>query len=146
MKKGFTLFEFIIVISILLILFTVVLVALNPFGKIRKSRNARRWGDVNNISTAVQTYITDNSKVPEGLDNTVKQIGSASTGCSSNCSGASDECLDLSDILQSRLSYMPFDIQADEQRTGYSIVRDENEILTVRACLAEDEVEIWLAR
>ena len=61
-QKGFTLIELLVVISIIGLLASVVLVALNSSRS--KGRDAKRVADVHQISIALEEYIQDN---PSGL-------------------------------------------------------------------------------
>jgi prepilin-type N-terminal cleavage/methylation domain-containing protein len=61
-QKGFTLIELLVVISIIGLLASVVLVALNNTRK--KARDARRIADVNQIAKALSIYYSNNNAYP----------------------------------------------------------------------------------
>lgn len=147
-KKGFTLIELLVVISIIAILATVVFVALDPVTRFADARNSRRWSDVNNILTAVSEYTVDNNgTLPSGITTTEKQLGSCTTGGSSACSGAAAGCLDLSSTLAKYLKTMPVDPSAGStSTTKFSIVSDANNIVTIKACAAENAQVISISR
>jgi prepilin-type N-terminal cleavage/methylation domain-containing protein len=90
--KGFTLLEMLLTATLIGILATIVLVALNPNKQLEAARQARIKVDMNLISQAIQEYVTYNrGKYPEGIDSGAKpicQAGRAPTGC-----------LDLSSVL-----------------------------------------------
>ncbi|MBI5742854.1 MAG: prepilin-type N-terminal cleavage/methylation domain-containing protein [Candidatus Niyogibacteria bacterium] len=60
-KKGFTLLELLIVISIIAILSLILIFALNPAEILRKARDTQRVSDLNTIKTALAVYITSTS-------------------------------------------------------------------------------------
>ncbi len=55
--KGFTLIELIITISILAILVTVLIVAINPAEQLSRSRDAKRTADLDALKSAITLYI-----------------------------------------------------------------------------------------
>lgn len=63
-KDGFTLIELLVVISIVGLLASTVLVAVNNAAM--KSRDARRIADINQISKALELYYADNGRYPTG--------------------------------------------------------------------------------
>jgi len=57
MKKGFTLIELVIVISILAILATVVVLVLNPAELLAQARDSQRMSDLSSIKSAIALYL-----------------------------------------------------------------------------------------
>ena len=147
-NKGFTLIELLVVIAIMAILATVVFVALNPVQRFQDARNSRRTSDVDSILTAIHEYIVDNNgALPAGIATTEKQIGSCATGGSTACTGAGAACLDLSTLLAKYLKSMPLDPSAGSAATTkYSVIADANNIVTVKACAAENGALIQASR
>ena len=149
--KGFTLMEILLVIGLLAVLAVVVFVALDPAKRFQDTRNARRTTDIQNILSAVHTYVNDTKGTfPAAITTTEKQIGTAATGCAiatGGCvvAGATD-CVDLGTALGSYLKSLPVDPNGTAALTGYSIVRDVNNMVTVRACNAEGGVTILTSR
>lgn len=141
--KAFTLIELLLVIGIIAVLAVVVFVALDPAKRFADARDARRVTDVETILSAVTQYTIDNKgDVPGNLTTTEKQIGSAISNCgisTGDCSIANDgDCIDLSSALERYLKVIPFDpLDGSTSLTHYSIVRDANGIVTVRACDTE---------
>lgn len=142
MKKqlGFTLIELLVVIGIISALTTVVFVALDPAARFKAARNARRVTDADTILAAVQQYVVDNGgALPAGIGATASQIGTTNGGCATNCPGANVACIDIGATLTSNkyLKSNPIDPNGTAVATGYSIVKDANNLFTVTACLAE---------
>src|SRR3989344_6808242 len=143
-SNGFTLIEILVVIAIIAILAIVVFVALNPAKRIADSKDSRRSTDVGSILTAVHSYIVDNrGALPTGLSNGMaeSQLGTAATGAAiatGGCAVTTAAALDLSTPLATYLKSMPLDPDGTAALTQYSIIVDDNGIITVRACGAEN--------
>lgn len=147
-QQGFTLIEMLLVILIIATLAAVVFVALNPPKRLGDARNSRRWNDVNSILTAIHEYTVDNDgTLPSGITTSEQQLGTAGSGCSTACSGAAAACLDLSTALAAYLKTMPLDPSGGTAATTkYSVVKDSNNIITVKACAAENSETIEVSR
>jgi len=130
-----------VTIAIVSLLATVVTVSLDPVGRFQQARDTTRWTDVSSISTAIHEYIVDNDgSLPTGVSTTEQQLGECASGGASACAGAADACLDLSVILAKYLKSIPLDPSGGTlATTGYSVVADSNNIITVTACAAEIE-------
>lgn len=143
-SKAFTLIELLLVIVIISTLAAVVFVSLDPANRIKDSKDARRTTDVQSILTAVQSSIIDNKgALPTGLSTSMaeRQLGSDATGCAvstGGCSVANAACLNMSTPLAKYLKEMPVDPDGTAGKTGYSIQVDSNNIVTIRACSAEN--------
>lgn len=143
--KGFTLVELLLVIGIIATLAVVVFVALDPAKRFADARSARRLSDAETILSAVHQFVIDNKGVfPAGLGvDTEQALGTASGGCSNYYNGCNvqvDSCLDLSGDLARYLKTIPFDPQTGTtENTQYSILRNSNGIITVRACVEEGD-------
>lgn len=146
--------EILLVIGLLAVLAVVVFVALDPAKRFQDTRNARRTTDIQNILSAVHTYVNDTKGTfPAAITTTEKQIGTATTGCArtgagaGGCTVAGDtDCVDLGTALGSYLKSIPIDPTGTAALTGYSIVRDTNNMVTVRACNAEGGMTILTSR
>lgn len=147
-KRGFTLIELLVVVAIIAILSVTVVVALNPVQRFGDARNSRRYADVNSILTAVHEYVVDNDgSLPTGVNTTLKQLGTCTSGGATLCTGAAAACLDLSTLLSKYLKTIPFDSKTGNASTSaYSIVSDANGIVTIAACSAENSVTIQVSR
>src|SRR3989338_6321540 len=73
-KKGFTLLELLIVITILAILTLVVVLFINPVEILKKSRDVQRMSDLDITRTAINLYLQDSSSNTLG----------GSTACTAN--------------------------------------------------------------
>jgi len=148
--KGFTLVELLLVIGIIATLAVVVFVALDPATRFRDARNARRTSDVETILSAVHQYIIDNKgSFPSGLDaDDERMLGAEAYGCTNGNGGcnAPDGCLDLSAELVRYLKEIPYDpTDGSSSQTQYTVLRDSNGLVTVRACSAE-ESQVYVSR
>jgi len=149
--RGFTLVELLLVIGIIATLAVVTYVALDPAQRFQDARDARRVSDVETILSAVHQYVIDNrGSFPSSVDETEKQLGTASSGCEATygeCSANTAYCLDLSSDLARYLKTLPFDPQTGTaESTQYTIVKDSNGIVTVKACNTEGETGISVSR
>lgn len=146
-NKGFTLVEMLIVVTILAVLIATVVAAINPAKVIAEARNAKRWGDVNATMTAIYRYVIENSTNINLISTQEVQLGTATDGCNLNCPNAASSCLDLSQTLQGFLPIIPTDpLVGTNERTGYSVKRDNFNVVTVNACKSENGLVIKMAR
>ncbi|NTW26930.1 MAG: type II secretion system protein [Candidatus Moranbacteria bacterium] len=146
-KSGFTLVELLLVIGIIATLAVVVFVALDPAKRFADARDARRTSDVETILSAVHQYVIDSKgSFPAGIDNAERQIATATDTCGVSGGGCGDGgetgCVDLSGQLAKYLKEIPYDPTAGigPDHSHYTIVKDDNGIVTVRACDAEGGV------
>jgi prepilin-type N-terminal cleavage/methylation domain-containing protein len=150
-KKGFTLVELLLVIGIIATLAVVVFVALDPAKRFQDARNVRRTSDVETILNAIHQYVIDQKGAfPSGfIANNEQVLGTSESGCTNSSGGCSagDACLNISTDLAKYLKAIPNDPAdgSSSANTGYSILRDANGIVTVRACNAEGS-EITVSR
>ena len=164
-KKGFTLIELLIVIAIIAILATVVFVALDPLTRFRDSRDVARWQDISAIVSAIKVDQVDNggSYLTQIADNmssgavymitdgaVVAGCNNGNAYCDTDISNGSD-CVDLSDLVdQGYLGKVPISPNGEGSwgttLTGYTLEKDTNGIITVRACESENSSEIFIVR
>lgn len=64
MKKGFTLMELLIVVSLLVILATALLVSLNPWGQINKGHDSKRKSEMSSINKVLEDWYNDKNCYP----------------------------------------------------------------------------------
>jgi prepilin-type N-terminal cleavage/methylation domain-containing protein len=166
-KKGFTLIELLVALTIITILAVAVYAALNPAQRLQDSKNARRIADISEILTAIHQSVVDNKGTyPTNMPvaGTVKQMGTGdATACpdttvgtnvATQCTGVTAGCANLmlnTQNLTPYLASMPIDpggttVDADAVETGYSVTRDSNGIVTLKACHADGTTPITVSR
>jgi len=153
---GFTLIELLLVIAIISALAITVFAALNPVQRLKDAKDSRRTSDVDTILTSIHQYIVDNKgALPSGLTTGMSevQLGSGPTGCTiatGGCGVVSTACTDLSTPLTKYLKSVPVDPSGSPtytaSKTGYSVVVDSNNIVTVKACGVEGSTNISASR
>lgn len=158
--KGFTLIEILVALAILAILAVSVFVALNPAQRLNDAKDSRRATDVDSILSAIHQSIVDKkgtypSNMPAA--GTEVQLGTDATGCelsspSTDCAITTAACADLMTGGQNVSAYlktMPFDpvtTLGSAGKTGYSVQRDANGIVTVKACHTDGTTTISASR
>jgi len=163
-NEGFTLIELLIVIAIIAIIAAVVFVALDPLTRFRDSRDAVRWQDVKSLLDAAKIDQVDNggaylTAINNMLSDEVYMISDGSMG--SGCNDQNDYCdtnvsndgycVNLEGLVtEGYLGDVAVSPNGDgswnENFTGYTMLKDSDGILTVRACESENSSEIWVAR
>ncbi len=165
LRRGFTLIELLVVIAIVGILVAVVFVALDPAQRFRQARDAVRQNDVQEILSAIKLHQVDNdgsylASVAALTAGEVYMImdGATVVGCDDNnasCDTAvtdDNNCVDLSGLVDQYLEDVPISPagavtwDAATEGTGYTLERDADGIVRVRACESEDTTEISAAR
>ncbi len=139
-NKGFTLVELLVVIAIIVILFAVILVAVDPAKRIGQAQDAVRRQDVRDIMEAIQEYIVDNDgSFPSGItaDSNYYELGTCASGASCTAQTVEDACVDLSGALvDTYLAEIPADPSTGTSaQTDYYIYRATgSNRLTIGAC------------
>ena len=79
---------------------------------------------------------------------TETQLGSCTSGGATLCTGAAAACVNLTTPLAKYLSSIPIDkgTGATASTSGYSVKVDANNIVTVKACMAENAEVITISR
>jgi len=147
-KHGFTLVEMLVVVSIIAILAVLVFEALDPLKQFREAKNARRWSQVNSLSTGVYRYIIEKGTYPSGLDSKNRQLGTAQSGCNTLCPSAENSCLDIQKNIEDYVPILPLEINGgSRERTGFMISKNStNNVITITACGAENGTPIFVMR
>lgn len=71
---GFTLLEVIMVVTIIGVLATIVIVAINPSKQMAEARNTQRRSDANALQKAIYQYIIETGGMPAGITTTLQDI------------------------------------------------------------------------
>jgi type IV pilus assembly protein PilA len=152
-EAGFTLIELLIVIAILTVLFSLVIIAVNPVRQFAQADNTQRRSDINAILNAVYQYAADNrGTLPVFIPSTsTQQIGTPTSGCSITCGATTTQavCLNLYPALVATyLADIPKDPdQSSTTTTHYAITRSTtNNRITITACDAELSETISITR
>jgi prepilin-type N-terminal cleavage/methylation domain-containing protein len=143
-KKGFTLIEILVVIGIIAVLAAIVLIAINPARQFAQANNAQRTSNANAILNALGQYMVDNKGAHP------PQISSLPLYATTTISKAGvDLCAVLTPIY---LPTLPMDPTAgsytdcDTYNTGYGVVLDSNNRITVVATSSQLGVPISVIR
>lgn len=161
--SGFTLIELLVVVTIITILAVAVYTTLNPAQRIKDTKDASRARDVNEILTAIhQSIVDDKGTLPTNLGSMTadseKQLGTGNTtdcpaNISSFCSSLTTGCVDLmtgSENLTNYIDSIPIDpvggSTANSTKTGYSVKKGSNGVITIRACYTDGSSVIKVSR
>ncbi len=144
-NSGFTLIELLVVIGILAILLSIVLIAINPARQFGQANNTKRRSDVTQILNAIGAYSADHKGVlPAGIPTApAVEIGDGV--------GQANICADL---LTTYIPALPRDPQlaggditsCTSYATGYSVIKDANNRVTVTAMTPENGETITISR
>ena len=135
-QKGFTLIELLVVIGILAILFSIVLIAINPSKQFGQANDTKRRSDTLQVLNAIHQYAADHAgNLPTGMPTPADGAKDISTA-------GSDLCALLSPTY---ISAFPVDAtvnngvaitdcaQAGGYTTGYQVAVDASGRVTVSA-------------
>ena len=152
-KQGFTLIELLIVIAILTVLFSLVIVAINPARQFALADNTQRRSDINALLNATYQFAADNrGSLPAFVPSTSTQIiGSATSGCNITCGASTTQviCLNLyPTLVPTYLADIPKDPDAAASTTSrYGITKSSSSNrITITACDAELSETISITR
>lgn len=142
--KGFTLIEILIVMGVLLTLFSIITIVIDPAKQFGKANNTKRRSDIAVILNAVGAYTADNKgALPAGIATTAATI-TDSVGGANICALIvpkfipalpPDPSLKIPDITT-----------CTSYNTGYTILKDANNRVTVAAPSQENGEIISITR
>ena len=147
MKKGFTLIEVLIVLTIITMLAAVVIIAVNPGRQFAQARNTQRWTAVNSLLNAIEQNMADNNGNFNFSGCTATSLPATSTNMAS---GGLDLCGCLTPTY---IAEMPYDptvgsyTSCSDYDSGYSVaVASSTTRVTVSAPHADLGVIISVTR
>lgn len=147
-KKGFSLIEILIAITLITMLAAIVIIAVNPGRQFAQGRNTQRWTAVNSILNAVHQNMVDNNgnfdfsgcsatSIPTSTTNIVSATGVDLCGC----------------LVPDYIASMPYDpstgshTDCNAYDTGYDISQNAtSKRVTISAPDAELETTIGVTR
>ncbi|EKD67247.1 MAG: hypothetical protein ACD_48C00514G0002 [uncultured bacterium] len=141
-KRGHTLLETIIAVSIMTVMIASLYSSVNPAKKLREMYNAQRLMDINTLIGAINGYYQDhNGKHYKTVADTEAglyyMIGTCSHGGELKCDAyeTQPECVDLSGMDRDYLYTVPKDPKdGTNERTGYYLMRWEGDFVTLGVC------------
>lgn len=135
-EQGFTLIEILLVIGIITLLMAIVIIAVNPVRVFSRANNTSRANGVKQILNAIDQYAAENrGNLPAPITTSVLNIKSGT--------GNADLC---SVLIPTFIAAMPEDPSINSGQsitsctnydTGYTVVKDANNRVTVSAPLAQ---------
>jgi len=143
-NKGFTLIEILVVMGVLSILFSIIVIVIDPAKQFGRANNAKRRSDIAAILNAIGAYTADNKGVlPSGIATTAAIMTDSVNGANICAllvpkyipSLPPDPSLKTNDITACA-SY----------NTGYTVVKDANNRVTVAAPNQENGEVISITR
>lgn len=139
-KRGFTIIQFLIFLVIFGAVISAVYLFLNPKQKLIVARDSRRQADISSLVIAIRQYVEDHhGALPPGLTSQEQQLGSCSYGGQEICPMAPDNCLNWGASMSAYLPLIPKDPKiGNNVKTGYTVQIDKNQVITARACGAEN--------
>lgn len=155
-SRGFTLVELLIVIAVIAILAAVAFVAIDPATRINEAQDSERWSAVNALMDSfLESTVDNDGTYPAGVkaDGVVQMVATSSGSCSvSGCPDTVTTCTDFSSLVtDGYIASLPTDPDdtstygSNRGGTGYTLNVDNNGIVTVTSCGAE-EAAIKVAR
>jgi len=143
-NKGFTLIEILVVIGVLSVLFSIIVIVIDPAKQFGRANNAQRRSDIVAILNAIGAYTADNKGVlPTGILTTVATITDSVNGA--------DICALL---VPKYIPALPTDpslktndiTTCTNYNTEYTVIKDANNRVTVAAPNQENDEVISVTR
>lgn len=147
-KKGFSLIEILIAITLITMLAAIVIIAVNPGRQFAQGRNTQRWTAVNSILNAVHQNMVDNNGNFDFSECPATSIPTTTTNIDSTSGANLCDCL-----VPDYIAAMPYDpstgsyTDCTNYDSGYDISQDTtSKRVTVSAPDAELEITISIIR
>ena len=124
LKKGFTILEIILVITLISLLLGIVIISVNPNNILSEIRDNQREADALTIYQALEQYALKNNAYPEAIKN--MSNNSSAHICKTSATTCNSPKINLSSILiPNYLSKIP-EYSTDANNSGFYIVKDSN--------------------
>lgn len=135
--RGFTIIELLMVVSLIAILASLVIVAVNPAAHSALARNAERWNHMNMLSNGLYQYrLQHDGALPAGVSETPHEICRPDT-TSRVC--MEKGLLDISSLVPQYIRTIPIDPAAPQgEGVGYALSFREGKKLLITAIYAEN--------
>ena len=135
-SRGFSIIESMMVASLVSVIVSLTIVALNPIADFAGARNAKRWSDVNALLNALHGHLVNNGGgLPIGIDSTPREVCTEDANVVA-CTGGGK--LDLSTLVGVAFPVIPVDPEGGSGLgSGYAVYVKEGR-LTVMALRAEE--------
>lgn len=166
-QRGFSQFQWLIIVTLIIIFFGLIVIAIDPFGRKKEERDSQRNNDVALLASALKQYLKDHDSV---LPTAVQQMtlnepymivaGEKKKECdkdNNRCSSVilnENQCVDLSELTSiGALNTLPVSPSAIKDRpwgsgktdgdsgTGYTLTRSQYS-LKIQACETETRGQI----
>jgi len=136
-SKAFTLLEILLVITLIGILASILLVAINPNRQISQSRNLVRTVDINNIYIALQQYNAVNKgSLNLNISNNYTEICDTGTLTIEDSLPNTNYCdgkIDLRILVPTYLIEIPKDTDTSVGGTGYELAKGSSNQISLRS-------------
>jgi prepilin-type N-terminal cleavage/methylation domain-containing protein len=147
LQKGLTLMELLMVMAIMGVLFSVIIVSLNPAKQLARARDTKRESDLFAILSSVYEYTSEHSGA---LPDTDGDPATSNFPTSPTCIGSGGGCFDLANagedddtMVPEYMAGVPKDPKTGtDADTGYLIFVDANERLIASASGETREISV----
>lgn len=145
-RRGFTMLELIIIVSIILIIGTALAVWIDPVEKIGWAKDNRRFQDVMTLSNAFADYAEKHKgalPILGQVSTTPKVICNTQSGVALACDGSTEYCLQIDDstFFTKNITSLPIDPdKTSDSDTGYYIKKDSNGFIVIGSCNYNESV------
>ena len=141
-KKGFSLIEILIAITLITMLASIVIIAVNPGRQFAQGRNTQRWTAVSSILNSVHQNMVDNNGIFDFSGCNATSI----PGVATNIDSAGVDLCDC--LVPDYIAAMPFDPSTGSYTdcanydSGYEILQDAT---SKRVTVSSPDAELGIA-